>query len=394
MSGGPLTMAASAQNPHPAMADDGPFGSAPSAEDASRAWGKRRDMLVHERDPYNAEPPGAALAASHVTPNDAFYSRNHGAIPAIDPATWRLHVGGLVWTPLELGLKHLKHGFEHCTLAVTLQCAGNRRAALTALRDIPGEAPWGPCATATAEWTGVRLADVLRMAGVNDGAGHVEFTAPDIAEGADPPQSYASSIPLRKALSDEVLLAWQMNGQDLSPVHGRPVRVVVPGYIGARSVKWVEQVTVLPDPSNSYFQATAYRLLPADGIPGPDRGLSLGSVALNSAILSPSNRDTVHAGIVEVSGYAYAGDDRGIARVDVSVDQGRTWIQAELDDQSSPWTWRLWRTRLLLDQGQVRITVRAWDTTAATQPESMEQVWNPKGYVNNAWGHVTLTVIR
>ena len=391
VSGRLSTRAQSSLDAPPIVRTD-PLVPAPSAENASSVWGKRRDMLVHEREPYNAEPTGAALGASHVTPTDVFYSRNHGAVPTVDLATWRLTVRGLVWTPLELRLGHLKHDFEQCTLSVTLQCAGNRRAGLAALREIPGEVPWGSCATGTAEWTGVRLADVLRMAGVDDEAEHVEFTAPDRAELAHPPQPYASSIPVGKALSDEVLLAWQMNGQELPPIHGGPVRVVVPGYIGARSVKWVERVTVRREPSESYFQATAYRLLPADGEPGPGRGSSLSSVAFNSSILSPSDGAIVQAGVVEVSGYAYAGDDRGITRVDVSVDRGRTWVQAELDDQSSPWTWRLWRTRLLLDEGEVRITVRAWDTTAATQPESVEQVWNPKGYVNNAWGHVRVHV--
>lgn len=357
-------------------------------------WGKRPDMLVHQIHPYNAEPTSHALAANHVTPVEAFYSRNHGDVSQIDSATWRLRVDGLVGTPLDLDLQYLKHEFEQCSLVATLQCAGNRRAALQALRDIPGEAPWGSCATSTAEWTGVRLVDVLRMAGPQKEAVHIEFAAPDVCELGETAQTYGSSIPLDKALSEEVLLAWQMNGQDLPPVHGGPVRVVVPGYIGARSVKWVERVTATRMPSDNYFQATAYRLLTVDESPGPGVGISLGSVALNSDVLVPADGATVSAGWTDVSGYAYAGDDRGIARVDVSLDQGKTWVQAELDAHASTWTWRLWRTFLYLPEGKTRISVRAWDTTAATQPESAEQVWNPKGYVNNSWGHATVTVSR
>ena len=153
----------------------------------------------------------------------------------------------------------------------------------------------------------------------------------DIAPGARPPQPYGGSVPLSKALGGEVLLAWAMNGQPLPPVHGGPVRVVVPGYIGARSVKWVEQVTIQDHPSDNYFQATAYRLLPAGADPAaarPGDGLSLGAVAVSSAILRPGPGAVLPAGPAQVTGYAFAGDGRGIARVDVSTDGGRTWQQA------------------------------------------------------------------
>ncbi len=355
-------------------------------------WGKRPDMVVHTVEPYNAEPAPQVLAAEHLTPVEAFYSRNHGAVPAIDREDWRLQVQGLVDSPLEVGLAELQDRFEQRTLEATLQCAGNRRTGLSAVRPVPGE-PWRSCATSTATWTGARLGDVLRTAGLQNGTGHVELSAPDLSADADPPQTYASSIPVAKALADEVLLAWAMNGQDLPAVHGAPVRVVVPGYIGARSVKWVQRVTARRDPSSGYFQATAYRLLPAGGTPAPGAGVPLGPVALNADVLVPADGSTVPAGPTEVSGYAYAGDNRGVVRVDVSLDHGRTWVQAELDDRAGPWTWRLWRTRLQLPAGRSQISVRAWDTTAATQPERPEQLWNPQGYVNNSWGRATLTVL-
>lgn len=355
-------------------------------------WDKRDDMVVHEQDPYNAEPPRHALADRPLTPTDTFYSRNHGAIPDIEPEQWRLVVDGLVDRPLTLTLDDLRTRFDRRTTVATLQCAGNRRTGLLAVRDIPGEAPWGACATATATWTGVALADVLAAAGVGTDAGHVAFEAPDLALDARPQQPYGGSIPIGKALAGEVLLAWEMNGEPLSAVHGAPVRVVVPGYIGARSVKWVERVTVQREPSDNYFQATVYRLLPVDGTAAPGVGMSLGSVALNTDILRPDDGDRLPAGPTEVSGYAYAGDDRGVARVDVSLDGGTTWVQADLDDQQSPWSWRLWRTRLDLPAGTVEVSARAWDTTGATQPESPAHVWNPKGYVNNSWARVTVSV--
>lgn len=353
--------------------------------------GKRPDMVVHQAAPYNAEPPPHVLAGQHLTPVEAFYSRNHGPVPDIETGDWRLQVQGLVDHPMEVGLGALQDRFEHRTIEATLQCAGNRRTGLSAVRAVPGE-PWGSCATSTASWTGVRLGDVLRAAGLQGGTGHVELSAPDLSAHAEPPQTYASSIPVAKALADEVLLAWAMNGQHLPAVHGGPVRVVVPGYIGARSVKWVQQVTARHDPSPGYFQATAYRLLPPDGELAPGAGIPLGPIALNADILVPADGSTVPAGPTEVSGFAFAGDDRDVVRVDVSVDGGRTWVQAGLDDRGGPWTWRLWRTRLVLPPGRSQISVRAWDSTAATQPERPEQLWNPQGYVNNSWGRVSVTV--
>ena len=358
------------------------------------SWGKRDDMIVHEKDPYNAEPPRAALADRMLTPMDTFYCRNHGPIPVINAERWRLTVGGMVARELELSLDDLKSRYPPYTLTVTLQCAGNRRAGLIEVRPIPGEAPWGPGATSTAEWTGVSLARILQTAQPRPGAAHVAFAAPDVAATADPPQPYGGSIGLGKALAGEVLLAWAMNGQPLPAVHGAPLRVVVPGYIGARSVKWLRQITVQPNPSDNYFQATAYRLLPAEADPRsarPGDGFSLGAVAVNADILWPDGRATLPAGPTEVTGYAFAGDDRGIARVDVSVNGGRRWHRAHLEAPAGPWAWRHWRTVIDLPPGDTEITARAWDTAAAVQPESAGSLWNPKGYVNNSWARLRLT---
>lgn len=358
------------------------------------AWGKRADMIVHEADPYNAEPPRSALAGTQVTGEDTFYVRNHGPVPDVDPARWRLHVHGRVSAPLELSLDELTSRFPQHELTATLQCAGNRRAGMAEVAAIPGEAHWGPGATSTAVWTGVRLADVLHAAGADPGAGHVCFEAPDVSQSADPPQHFGGSIPAAKAYADEVLLAWQMNHAWLPQVHGAPVRVVVPGYIGARSVKWVDRITVADHPSDNYFQATAYRLLPPEADPAVAThgdGLSLGPVALNSDILSPDDGAHLRGGHTVVSGYAFAGGDRTVARVDVSLDEGTSWHQAHLTPAADPWSWQHWQLACDLPPARsVTITARAWDDTAAAQPESAAQLWNPKGYVNNAWARVTV----
>src|SRR3954468_19937516 len=287
-------------------------------------YGKRAGLIVHGEDPFNAETGPDALAEGPLTATDAFYVRGHGDVPAIDPGAWRLRVDGLVERELDLSLSTLREAFREREVTATLQCAGNRRAGLMAIRDIPGEAPWGPGATGTATWSGVALADVLALAGPGRDASHVGFEGADACPEAKPVQRFGGSIGLEKACRAEVLLAWAMNGEPLAPVHGGPVRVVVPGYIGARSVKWLERIELRSRPWHGYFQEVVYRLLPEDGTPGPGQGMPLGLVALNADILSPADGASVAAGEVEVRGYAFAGGERHVARVDVSLDGG-TW---------------------------------------------------------------------
>jgi sulfite oxidase len=356
-------------------------------------YGKRADLIVHEREPFNAETGLAALDEGPLTATDAFYVRGHGAVPEIDPAAWRLRVDGAVERELSLSFATLREAFVERTETATLQCAGNRRAGLMAIRDIPGEAPWGPGATGTAAWTGVALADVLAVAGPLPEAGHVGFEGADLCPEAQPAQRFGGSIRLDKACRPEVLLAWAMNGEPLPPVHGAPLRVVVPGYIGARSVKWLERIEVRATPWPGYFQHVAYRLLPEDGTPGPGAGMPLGIVALNSDVLSPTDGQTVAAGAVEVRGYAFAGGERYVARVDVSLDAGETWLQAEMLDDLGRWAWRHWRATVELAPGEHEIVVRAWDSSAATQPETEAALWNPKGYVNNARPRVRVRAV-
>ena len=286
-------------------------------------FGKRDDLVVHTEEPFNAET-GLASLTDPVTDTDAFYVRGHGPVPEIDALAWRLRVGGLVQRELSLSLETLREAFRERSVTATLQCAGNRRAGLVAIRDIPGEAPWGPGATGTATWTGVALADVLALAGPKLEASDVGFEGADVSSEVEPAQRFGGSIPLDKAARSEVLLAWAMNGEPLRPVHGAPLRVVVPGYIGARSVKWLERIELRSEPWRGYFQHVVYRLLPADGTPGPGAGMPLGLVALNSDVLFPRDGQTVSAGPVEVRGYAFAGGDRYVGRVDVSTDDGAT----------------------------------------------------------------------
>ncbi len=242
-----------------------------------------------------------------------------------------------------------------------------------------------------AEWSGVPLKEVLAAAGARPGVRHAAFTGLDETERHGHRFSFGGSIPVGKAAHPEVLLADTMNGEPLPPVHGAPLRVVVPGYIGARSVKWLSRITLQETPSDNYFQATAYRLFPPHF--GPDnvvweQGLMLGEAPINSVILSPAEEDAVPAGRVVVRGWALAGGDRQVARVEVSAEGGKTWTVADLDTEDGDYTWRLWEAALELGPGDHEIACRAWDTAAQTQPEHASQVWNFKGYANNAWHRV------
>ncbi|MER6126876.1 sulfite oxidase [Streptomyces sp. NPDC001795] len=355
-------------------------------------WNKRDDMLVHQDEPYNAETPPGALVAQ-ITSLDTFYGRNHAPIPRIDSAAWRLRVEGLVDRPLELSMDDLRRRFPERTVVATLQCAGNRRADLIEVRDIPGQVPWGPGAISTARWSGASLADVLTEAGLHPEAAHIAFTGADVSQQADPPQPFGGSIPVAKATSGEVLLAWAMNDQVLPAAHGAPLRVVVPGWIGARSIKWLQRISAQAEPTDNYFQAE-YSILPSEAdseAVGPGDGITLGPIAIHCAILRPAKDAHLTSGPTEVSGFAFAGDDRTVARVDVSADHGSTWTHADLDPPENPWTWQHWRATLSLPPGEAELIARAWDSTAALQPESPAAVWNPRGYANNAAAHLHIT---
>jgi sulfite oxidase len=358
------------------------------------AFGKDRRLIVRQESPFNGGPSPAALRSAFTTPNDLFFVRNHGAVPRIDAATFRLEVKGDVARPLELRLGDLER-FPKREVVATIQCAGNRRSELVASKPIPNELPWGSEAVSNACWRGVALADVLAEAGPGPGAKHASFCGLDDAERHGKRFHFGGSIPLDKALSGEVLLATEMNGEPLPPVHGWPLRVVVPGWIGARSVKWLHKVKLQAEPSDNYFQRVAYRLFPA--AVGPenvvwDEGAMLGEQAVNAIVTSPVAGDRPPAGRVRVEGLALAGGGRRVERVELSIDGGASWMQARLDGEEATWAWRFWSAEVDLVAGEHELIARAWDSAGQTQPSRVEQVWNFKGYMNNAWFRVPVSV--
>jgi sulfite oxidase len=352
--------------------------------------GKDPTLIVHSREPFNGGPPLLHLAEQFVTPVPLFFVRNHGSVPAINPATYRLRVTGHVKRPLELSLEEIR-ALPQSTVGAALQCAGNRRGEFMAVAPISGEIPWGAEAAGNARWTGVALREILTAAGVHEVAQHVAFLGLDDVERQR--TGFGGSIPIHKALAPEVLLATEMNGAPLLPVHGFPLRVIVPGYIGARSVKWLSEITVQEEPSSNYFQAHAYKIFPphvraesADW----SRGLMLGELPVNAVICDPADGTTVGADLT-VRGYALTSGGRRVERVDLSVDRSDSWYTADLSAEE-PWAWRLFSHHLNLQPGRHEIAVRAWDSAATTQPEDARNLWNFKGYMNNAWHRVRINV--
>lgn len=352
---------------------------------------------IFTEHPINGSPDPETLPRNFYTPKDLFFVRNHGDIPEIDPDTYRLSVEGLVETPLELTLDDLKNNYSAHEVSATLMCAGNRRVEMEAVAPIPGEIIWDIAAISNASWRGARLVDILTQAGITkvNTDLHVDFLGLDEIDFPKYQGKYGGSIPLDKALNSDVLLAYEMNGQPLPATHGFPIRVVVPGYIGARSVKWLGRVRVQETPSDNFYQTKAYKLFSPETTPETadwSAGKMLGEQYLNAIICSHTEGQTVDAGKQVIQGIALPHASALIERVEVSIDNGTTWQPATLDDNNKQWSWRLWSCEIDLAHGQQTLIVRAFDNAGNSQPETVETVWNFKGYMNNAWHRVNINV--
>ncbi|SDN81960.1 sulfite oxidase [Methylobacterium phyllostachyos] len=352
---------------------------------------RKARLIVHGDRPYNAEPPLDRLRAAYRTRAGDFYVRCHGDVPEIDAETSRLTLDGAVDTPMDVSLDDLRGRFRTVTVTATLQCAGNRRADMRAVAPVSGD-PWDGGAIGTADWTGVRLGDLLRAAGARTGTDrHVAFESHDVVDG----RPYGVSIPLAKALAHDTLLAFAMNGEPLLPEHGFPMRAVVPGFAGVRSPKWLRRITVQDHPSDHPIQAGDYKLYPPDvtaETADPARGHTIDTLPLNAAICEPARGAVLGPGACRIRGYAVAGD-RAVIRVDVSGDGGRSWIQAALEHApDAPFAWTFWTAELDLPPGEHDLAVRAWDSAGQTQPALPDDVWNHKGYLCTCWHRVRVRV--
>ena len=349
---------------------------------------------VHDAEGLNTAGDPAIVAAVPETPIAQFYTRSHASPPVIGAASWRLEVDGLVSRPLSLGFEALLQ-FPRRDVIATLLCAGLRRNELLQVAPLPGELPWGPEPAATARWAGVSLLDVLDAAGVLGDARYISFTGLDAVQRHGQTFGFGGSITMEKARDADVLLAFEQNGEPLRVEHGFPVRVIVPGWIGARSVKWLGRITASGAPSDNYFQTMAYRMQrdidPANPM-DVSRGEPLEAMNLNAVVLIPAPDSTLRAGETMLRGWAVGSAGARITSVDYSLDDGVQWNAAELLPERSKWSWTQWRAAVTLSAGVHTLVVRAHDTTHVEQPSDLADVWNAKGYMNNAWHRVRVVV--
>jgi len=354
-----------------------------------------RRRVAHDPEGLNTGEWPIAAAEHFVTPLERFFTRSHAPVPVIDPASWRLEVSGLVDRVRTISLPELLSGFPEQTVTATLVCAGLRRAELLASGPLPGELPWGPEPVSNGIWSGVSLGALLNAVGVKREARHVEFVGLDRVSRHGDQFGFGGSIDLDKALGDEVLLATHLNGVPLSAAHGFPLRSVVPGWIGARSVKWLGRIRLSEAPSENYFQSKAYRHLRHASPDDPrdvSGGVPLSGVPLNSMILSPAAEETVPPGPVQVRGWAMGSAGRVLTSIECSADDGAHWTRARVVVPAKPWTWTFWEVELTLAPGRHVLATRASDAGGAPQPEHLDEAWNVKGYSNNAWHRVPISV--
>ncbi|MBB6015246.1 sulfite oxidase [Deinococcus radiopugnans] len=329
-------------------------------------------LIVRQASPPNLEMPFHTLD-ERITSGAGHYVRSHFPAPELNAQDWRLRLGGLVDSPLELSLEDLKAMPPH-TLTATMECAGNGRLYLSPRR--PG-VQWDLGAVGTAEWTGVRLSDVLERAGVTPGALEVVLEGADCGTLTDPGRTpgeihYARSLPLSKAL-DDVLLAYAMNGQPLTRDHGFPVRAVVPGWYGMAAVKWLTTLHVTGTPYQGFFQTVDYSFWAfRDGL--SPQMVPINAMLVKAQIARPAPHDAVKAdSSCEVTGAAWTGNGN-VTRVEFSGDGGQTWADAELLDAPQPGVWRRWRAlwQTPAQPGPVTLLARASDSAGRTQEDGYD----------------------
>lgn len=377
--------------------------------------------------PFNVEAPLSELYnEGFLTSKDLHYVRNHGAVPRVEDSesmSWEFTVEGMVDQPLKLNLAELLRDFEQITCPITLVCAGNRRKEQNVVRKTKGFS-WGAAGLSTALWTGVVIGDLLRKAGVRRGAKYVCF------EGADklPNGYYGTSVKLNWAMDPNrgILVAHKMNGEALHPDHGKPLRIVVPGQIGGRSVKWLKKITVTATPSDNWYHIYDNRILPtmvdpetSADLPGTwkDERYAIYDLNTNSATCYPAHNEALLlSGAPEtynVRGYAYAGGGKRVTRVEITLDKGKTWKLANIsypedeyraaaeDEQlyggrldmswrETCFCWCFWDLDVAvsaLSQAD-DIMVRAMDESMMVQPRDM--YWSVLGMMNNPWFRIAI----
>lgn len=350
--------------------------------DSKSATPAQADLVVLATQPYVAETP-LDRQSEPLTPNSRFFIRNHFNVPALDASTWRLSLGGSVKQPRTLALADLKK-LPRRTLDATVECAGNARSFLPP----PTEGnQFGYGAVSAGSWTGVSLCDVLGADPFTAATREVLFVGADrgFEKNVGAEISFERSLPVEVALHPDTMLVYEMNDQPLPVEHGFPVRLLVPGWYGVASVKWLVEVRGLERSFDGYFQKQRY-ILPREGAePTP-----LGERRVRAVITTPVDGAVVAPGTIEVRGLAWSGN-QPVVKVEISADGGHTWREVDLEPASSPYVWQHWRTTWRADQaGTYVLKVRATDAKGRSQPEAGE--WNLLGYANNGIQSVSVAV--
>lgn len=379
-----------------------------STNDMGSVWGNepRRHPLLKpaSKQPFNAEPPLHLLAENFITPTEFFYVRNHLPVPVIDEESYELEVEVLSANKTKsFKLKDLKK-FPKKTITAAIMCGGNRRSEMNEVKVVKGLS-WSGGAVGNARWTGVRLKDVLEKMGVkSDEKKHVIFEGNDLDVTG---KSYAASIPLSKAMDErgDVILAFEMNEKTLNRDHGFPIRVIVPGVVGARNVKWLGKIIVSDKESDSHWQQNDYKgFSPSTDWDTVDftKSPAIQNMPVTSSICTPKPGDKLEVdekGFVTVKGYAWSGGGNRIVRVDLTIDEGKSWHVAELEQEDLPhgihWGWSLWSAKIPAASFKgkgVEIWAKAVDSSYNCQPEKFENIWNLRGVLSNAYHRVKVEI--
>lgn len=383
-------------------------------------WIERNPSLVRltGKHPFNSEPPLPKLMQhGFITPVQLHYVRNHGPVPKATWKEWTVEVTGLVKRPLRFTMEQLVNEFPSREFPATLVCAGNRRKEQNMVKQTIGF-NWGAAAISTSVWRGVRLRDVLKRCGIfsrQKGALNVCFEgAEDLPGGGG--SKYGTSLRKEVAMdpSRDIILAYMQNGERLSPDHGFPVRMIIPGFIGGRMVKWLKRIIVTTQESDSYYHYRDNKVLPSH----VDAELAnaeawwykpehtINELNINSVITTPCHEEILPINSwttqmpYTLRGYAYSGGGKKVTRVEVTLDGGETWQVCALEHPEKPtkygkyWCWCFWSLEVeVLDLlGAKEIAVRAWDETHNTQPEKL--IWNLMGMMNNCWFRVKTNVCK
>ena len=358
---------------------------------------KNKGLVVLNDKPWNVETP-AHLLDDAVTPADKMFIRNNGLIPpVIDVAGWTLTINGeSVKAPKTYTLNDLKTKFKPYTYQLVLECAGNGRSGF--FPKTPGN-QWTEGGVSCAEWTGVRLSDLLADVGLRDNAVYIGYYGKDLHLSQDPKQAVISrGVPMAKALENETIIAWAMNGQDIPLVHGYPLRLVVGGWPASVSGKWLHTIAVRDKVHDgAKMTGKSYKIPIHPVSPGVDPPESdfriIESMPVKSVITSPKTGLELPLGQpLALRGHAWAGD-RTVKAVAVSVDFGATWQPAELKRPKNRLAWQHWAANVTLPlQGYYEVWARATDDAGVSQPMVMPQ-WNPEGYCNNACHRIAINVV-